>query len=90
MKTVTSKASKTIALLRKLNSRLPQSSLTTIYKSFVRPHLDYGDVMFDKAYHNSCQQRFESLQYKASSTITSAIKGSFTQTFYQELGIEYL
>ena len=40
IKAITSKVSKTIGLLRKLNNRLPRSSLTTIYKSFVRPHLD--------------------------------------------------
>ena len=49
IKAIISKVSKTIGLLRKLNNLLPQSPLTTIYKSFVRPHLDYGDVIFDKA-----------------------------------------
>ena len=53
IKAITSKVSKTIDLLRKINKNLPHSSLTTIYKSFVRPHLDYGDVLFDKAYNNS-------------------------------------
>ena len=32
IKAITSKVSKTIGLLRKLNNRLPRSSLTTIYK----------------------------------------------------------
>ena len=71
-------------LLRKLSKRLPQSSFTTICKSFLRPHLDYGDVMFDKAYNNSFQQRLESLQYKASLAITGALKvlllGSFIKS----------
>ena len=39
---------KTKGLLGKFNNCLPRSSLTTIYKSFVEPHLDYGDVIFDK------------------------------------------
>ena len=65
--------------MRKLNNRLPRSSLTTIYKSCVRPHLDYGDVIFDKAYNSSFQQRLESLQYKASLAVTGAIKGSSTE-----------
>ena len=52
-KAITSKVSKTIDLLRKINKNLPRSSLTIIYKSFVRPHLDYGDVLFDKVYNNS-------------------------------------
>ena len=62
IRAIISKVSKSIGLLRKLNNRLPRSFLITIYKSFVRPHLDYGGVIFDKAYNNSFQQRLESLQ----------------------------
>ena len=90
IKEVTSKVSKTIGLLRILDNRLPRSSLTTIYKSFVRPHLNYGDVIFDKAYNNSFQQRLESLQCKVLLAITGAIKGSSTERLYQELGLEPL
>ena len=36
------KVSRTIALLRKLQHILPRDSLITIYKSFIRPYLDYG------------------------------------------------
>ena len=61
IKAITSKFSKSIGLLRKLNNRLPRSPLTTIYKSFVRPHLDYGDVIFNKVYNKSFQQRLESI-----------------------------
>ena len=61
IKAITSKVIKTIGLLWILNNRLPQSSLNAIYKSIVRPHLDCGDVIFDKAYNNSFQQRLESL-----------------------------
>ena len=32
-----------IGIIRKLNEALPRHSLITIYKSFVRLHLDYGD-----------------------------------------------
>ena len=84
---ITSKVSKFIGLLQKLNNRLPWSCLTTVYKSFVRPHLGYGDVIVDKACNSSIQRRLESLQYKASSVITGAIKGSSTEV-YHELGLE--
>ena len=54
IRAVTSKITfKTIGLQRNLNNRLPQSSLNAIYKFIVRPHLDCGDVIFDKAYNNS-------------------------------------
>ena len=75
-----------IFLLWKLNNRLSQSSLTTIYKSIVKPNLDYGDEIFDKAYNNIFQQRYESLQYKASLALTGVIGGSSTEKLYEELG----
>ena len=28
---------------------LPRQALVTIYKVFIRPHLDYGDVLYDQA-----------------------------------------
>ena len=31
-------------VIKKLSNVLPRHSLITIYKSFVRPHLDYGDT----------------------------------------------
>ena len=41
------KVNKTIGLLRKLQNTLPRLSLLTIYKSFIRPHLDYGNIIYD-------------------------------------------
>ena len=43
-----SKALKGIGIIKKLSRNLPQHSLVTIYKSFVRPHLDYGDIVYDQ------------------------------------------
>ena len=48
---VSLKISKTLGLLRKLHNLLPRSALITIYKAFVRPHLDYGDILYDQAYN---------------------------------------
>ena len=42
-----SKACKGIGVIRKLHYILPRHSLLTIYKSFIRPHLDYGDIIYD-------------------------------------------
>ena len=41
-----SKVNKTIGIIRKLQNVLPRAALITIYKSFVRPHLDYGDIIY--------------------------------------------
>ena len=48
---VESKVNKTIGIIRKLQNVLPRSALITIYKSFIRPHLDYGDIIYDKAFN---------------------------------------
>ena len=41
------KTLKGVGLLRRLSTLSPWQSLLTIYKSFIRPHLDYGDVIYD-------------------------------------------
>ena len=56
----------------------------------MKPHLDYDDVIFDKASNNSFQKRLESLPYKASLAIAGAIKGFSTEKLYQELEPESL
>ena len=46
LETVLAKVNRFIATLCKLQSVLPREALLTIYKSFIRPHFDYGDVTF--------------------------------------------
>ena len=47
------KANKGIGLIRKLAHVLPRQSLLTIYKSFIRTHLDYGDKIYDQPNNES-------------------------------------
>ena len=87
---VVSKVNKTIGVIRKLQNVLPRSALLTIYKFFVRPHVDYGDIIYDQAYNASFQKKLESLQYNAALAITGAIRGSSTEKLYDELGLKSL
>ena len=48
IKEKTSKANRGIGVIQKLRHILPRHSLITIYKSFVRPHLDYGNIIYDQ------------------------------------------
>ena len=84
------KVTKSINLLQKLNLTLPRFSLLIIYKSFIRPHLDYGHIVYDQANNSSLSEKIESLQYNAALAITSAIKRSSKEKLYQELGFESL
>ena len=81
---------KTTELLRKLQAVSPRPSLVTIYKAFIRPHLDYGDIIYDRAYNESFHQKLESIQYNAVLAITGAIRGTSRAKLYQELGLESL
>ena len=58
-KNVFNKISKTIGLLSKLQKILPRPPLITIYKSLIRPHLDYGDIIYDQAYNVSFHQKID-------------------------------
>ena len=85
-----SKAMKGKGIIRKLNKALPQHSLITIYKSFVRPHLDYGDIIYDLPNKESLNQKIERIQYNAALAITGAIKGTYQKRLYNQLGLESL
>ena len=84
------KVSRTIALLRKLQHVLPRHALITIYKSFIRPYLDYGDILYEKAFNESFHQKIESIQNNACLAITGAIRGSSREKNDQGLGLESL
>ena len=90
LKTIVNKINKTIGLLRKFQNFLPRKSLLTIYKSFIRPHFDYGDIIYDQTYNTSFHQRLESLQYNAALAITGAIRGTSKEKLYNVLGLESL
>ena len=46
---VFSRVNKTIGILRKFQPTLPRKLLVIICKSFIRPHLDYCDIMYNWA-----------------------------------------
>ena len=84
------KANKGIGIIRKLNNILPRSAFLTIYRPFIRPHLEYGDVIYDQPENESFSSKIESVQYNAYLAITGAIRGTSQEKRYQELGLETL
>ena len=90
LKNIHAKVNRSITLLRKLQIILPRPTLLTIYKAFIRPHLDHGDTIYDQAYNDSFHQKLESIQYNAALAITGAIRGNSSEKLYQELGLESL
>ena len=70
-----SKGNKGIGVIKKLNT-LPRKALLTLYKSFVRPNLDYGDIIYDQPNNNSFCNKLETVQYNATLAITESIQGT--------------
>ena len=50
MKVNTTKVNKTMGLLQK---SFPRPILMILYRAFVKPHLDYGDVIYDEGYNET-------------------------------------
>ena len=84
------KCNKIIGLMKKLSLILSRKSLLTIYKSFVRPNLDYADIIYEKPLTESLKRKIEMVQYNAALIITGALKGTLRYKIYQELGLESL
>ena len=59
---VTPKINKGISVIKKLRHSLPQKSLLTIYKSFLKHLIDYGDTIYDQPQNESFCEKLESLQ----------------------------
>ena len=73
-------------VIKRLSVNLPHDALLRIYKSFIRPHLDYGD----KPHNDSFKNKIENIQYKAYIAITGAIQGTLREHLYHELDLESL
>ena len=84
------KCNRIIVNMRRLSVTLSRKSLLTIYKSFVRPLLDYADIIYDKPYNESFKEKLEAVQYNACLAITGAIRGTSRERLYRELGLETL
>ena len=45
-------------------------------QALVRPHLDYGDIIYDEACNKTFHQKLESIQHNACLVLSGAIRGS--------------
>ena len=77
------KTNRNIGVLRKLQSLLPRAALITIYKAFVRPQVDYGDVLYDQEFNASLfHEKLESIQCNACLALTGIIRGTSEEKIY--------
>ena len=81
LKVIITKVNRTIGLLQKLQKTLRRSILMTVYKAFVRPHLDYGDIIYSEAYNETFHQKFESVQYNTCLALSGTIRDCQERSF---------
>ena len=82
-----SKANKGVGFIKNLNNTLPRKALLTLYKSFIIPHLDYGDIIYDQPNNESFCNKLETVQYNAALAITRSIQGTSKVKLNKELGL---
>ena len=88
-----SKARRGIGMIKYLSKYVSLDVLDQIYKLYVRPHLDYGDIIYHRHDPEKIQNfttRLEQTQYSAALAVTGAWRGSNRQKLYKDLGWESL
>lgn len=83
------KAYKRINILRKFKFILDRKTLEKIYFTFIRPLLEYADVIWDNM-SISLNKKFENVQLEASRIVTGGTRLVSFNNLYKETGWEKL
>ena len=94
------KAKKIIGIIKHLNVFLPFKTLNVMYKTLVRSHFDYCDVVYDipqlinpvnfESKLHYLMENIEKVQYQAALAVTGAWQGSNRMKLYENIGWESL
>ena len=79
------KANKRLGLMSRLKWQIDRRSLEIIYKSFILPSLEYGNVILDSASARQLK-RLETIQYRSAIAVTCALRTSSYSKLCEELG----
>ena len=74
--------------MKRLLVNFPGSDLLTIYKSFIRPYLEYGVILYAKP--DNFQNKKEKIHNKACLAITGAIQGTSREKLDEGLRLHSL
>ena len=77
---------------------MPRKAVLQIYKSFIRPHLDYCDVIYHKPTYDDFNSSYYSVNAKTDPVstnshfthkiaITGCVRGTSREILYSELGL---
>ena len=94
------KAKKNIGVIKHLSKYLPLKTLDQMYKTLVRSHLDYCDIIYHEPSKinqpplgltlTALMEKVERIQYQAALAVTGSWQGSSRNNLYEELGWESL
>ena len=87
------KARRGIGIIRHISRHVSREVLDQVYKLYVRPHLDYGDIVYhkyDPEMKLDVTKKLEQTQYSAALAVTGTWRGTSRQRLYDELGWEDL
>ena len=69
--------------MKRLSLSISRDSLLTTYKMFVRPHLNYADIIYGKTGNVNFESKSERVQYNACLVITGVSKGPIGTIYMQ-------
>ena len=78
-----------VACLRSYKYQFSRKTLNTIYTSFILPHFEYADVLWDNC-TDGLSDELESLHLDAIRTIIGAVRGTSHAKLYRESGFTSL
>ena len=97
-----SKTRRSVGLLKYLSKYLPRQTLDELYNLYVRPHLDYGDVIYHipervREFSQNIilpnfmiMDKLESVQYSAALAVSGTWRGTSREKLYTDLGRDSL
>jgi len=78
-------------MFKGLKYKLNHSTLIILYKSLIRPIMEYADVIWDACGCNEVDSELlEGIQYESARVVTGAIKGTSKSKLLAELSCESL
>ena len=87
------KAMRGIGIICHISRYVLREVLDQVYKLYVRPHLEYGDIVCHK-YHPDMKldvtKQLEQTQYSVAQAVAGTWRGTSRQWLYKELGWEDL
>ena len=89
IETICSKSRQRLALLKSCKLQLNRYTLNQCYISYVRPLLEYANIVFDNCTEHDKSQ-LENIQYKALLLITGAKQGTSYELLIEETGFQTL